>query len=139
MRAMPTIVWLSLSMIVVCLTGCLSPHGGFRLPFAGEPKPRVYGGDGLTYETAFSVRHISEDNLDDLENGALYDHVYHVIHYGKHEYIPIDSRPTEADFKRGIERTKQRVGRKVYHEVTFTAANGERERRYFDITDIVHH
>jgi hypothetical protein len=73
-----------------------------------------------------------------IEDGALYGQVYHGMFHGNQEYIPIESRPTEAEFRRGISRTKQKIRKKIYHEVTFTAANGERERRYFDITAIIH-
>jgi hypothetical protein len=53
-------------------------------------------------------------------------------------YKKLITGSTEDAFRHGISRTKQRVGKKIYHEVTFRAANGEQEHRYFDITDIVH-
>ena len=127
--------WLGVSMTVGMLTGCLSPHGGPRLPFAHEskPKPIVLGGDGRTYQTAFRVRHINKVDLEEIEDNAVYRDTYG----WKFHMNPDHIAPPEAEFRRSINRARQSVGKRVYDELTFIGADGQYVRRYFDITNIV--
>jgi len=137
MHKKPRMHWLMSLMIVALAAGCLSPHGGLRLPFARESKPPrtdIYGGDGRTYDTAFQVHRLERVALEDLEDNVVYRDTYGWRFYMNQEHIA----PTEAQFKQTATRVRQRVGKEIYDEVTFTGATGQKERRYFDITNVVY-
>jgi hypothetical protein len=116
--------------VALATTGCLSPHGGLRLPFAGEPKPQVYSGDGRSYESALRVRRVKEGDLPYLEESwASYYHRYRTS--------PAQA-PSLEDFRRRVTRETERVGGRVYHVLTFADADGKPQVVYFDVTRIVH-
>ena len=122
-RAFQTFVRVFIHLSAICFTGCFSPHGGFRLPFSGEPKQQIYGGDGHSFETALRVRRVKEGGLEYIENGWLHDHYGDIL--------------KRNEFEQTIRRKTERFGKRIYHIVSFTDRNGKADCVYFDITNIV--
>src|SRR5262249_46639332 len=116
--------------ITLAATGCVSPHGGPILPFAGEPKPQIYrGGDGRSPETALHVRHVNDRDLPYLEESwASY------YRYRTSQALP----PQWEDFHHHVNRATERIDGRIYHVLTFADADGKPQVVYFDVTRVVH-
>jgi hypothetical protein len=110
--------------------GCLSPHGGLRLPWTGEPKPQIYGGgSGRSYEAALLVRRVKEDSLPYIEESWASYYRYRTSQ---------TQAPSWDDFHSRIARETERVGGRVYHVLRFADADGKPQVVYFDVTNVVH-
>jgi hypothetical protein len=126
MHAAPSNMLLILA-VALATTGCLSPHGGFRLPFAHEPKPQIYGGDGRSHDTALQVSRVPKNDRESIE-----------VTWVQGYRFSDSERPTRESFRRSITRKSEKVGGKVYDVLTFVNSDGKPENVYFDVTKIVH-